>query len=130
MPTSTSFAALSGHEFMNLTTYRKSGEAMVTPVWFAQDGDTLYVMTSKDAGKVKRIRNTARVQIGPSDRSGKPLGPVELAQGRVLAGQEAKKADELLSKKYGLMKKMFDLAGSLRGGRDFLAITQAPEVQE
>jgi len=128
--TTTTFAGLQNQQFMNLTTYRRSGEAMVTPVWFAQDGDTLYVMTTATAGKVKRLRNNPRVQVGPSDRAGKPLGPVVVAQGRVLEGEEAKKADALLSKKYGLMKKMFDVAGSLRStGRAFLAFGPAADVQ-
>ena len=115
---------------MNLITYRRTGEAMVTPVWFAQDGDMLYVMTTSTAGKVKRLRNNPRVQVGPSDRAGKPLGPTVWAAGRVLEGEEAKKADALLSKKYGLMKKMFDAAGSLRGsGRAFLAFGPTADVQ-
>lgn len=130
MTTTTTFAGLQGQQFMNLTTYRRSGEAMVTPVWFAQDGDTLYVMTTATAGKVKRLRNNPGVQVGPSDRAGKPLGPVVAAQGRVLEGEEAKKADALLSKKYGLMKKMFDVAGSLRStGRAFLAFGPVADVQ-
>lgn len=123
------FPALQGHQFMNLVTYRKNGEAVTTPVWFAQEGNTLYVMTGADSGKVKRIRNNAKVQVGPSDRRGQSLGPTAWASGRVLSGEEAKHADALLSKKYGLMKKMFDAAGALRGGnsRAFLAFTPAVE---
>ncbi|MFM7677639.1 MAG: PPOX class F420-dependent oxidoreductase, partial [Roseiflexaceae bacterium] len=69
------FDALANQEFMNLITQRKSGADVATPVWFAQDGDRLYVMTGRTAGKVKRIRNNPRVQVAPSDRAGTPLGP-------------------------------------------------------
>ena len=124
------FPNLKDQQFMNLATYRKSGAAVTTPVWFAQIGDTLYVMTGAEAGKIKRIRNNGRVQVGPSDRGGKPLGPVVWAEARVITGDEAKKADDLLNKKYGLMKKAFDVAGALRGGassRAYLALTPVTE---
>lgn len=130
MTQTTAFSTLQNQEFMNLATYRKSGDAVVTPVWFAQEGDTLYVMTGAEAGKIKRIRNNGRVQVGPSDRGGKPLGPVMWAEARVITGAEAEKADKLLNKKYGLMKKMFDVAGAFRGGaasRAYLALGPATE---
>lgn len=128
--TTTPFAALRDQEYMNLTTYRKSGEAMVTPVWFAQDGATLYVMTAVNAGKIKRIRNNRQVQVGPSDMRGQPLGRTEAAQARILSGADAERANKLLDKKYGLKKKMFDIAGALRGGassRAFIAVEPAGE---
>lgn len=128
--TTAPFPALQDQQFMNLTTYRKNGDAVVTPVWFAQEGETLYVMTGAEAGKVKRIRNSGRVQVGPSDRAGKPLGPTIWAKARVLAGDEVQQADKLLGKKYGLQKKMFDAAAALRGGmasRAYLAIVPTPE---
>jgi hypothetical protein len=116
MTQQTSFIALQGHEFMNLITFRKTGVAVTTPVWFVEEGGKLYVMTGKDAGKVKRIRANGRAHVGPSDRTGKSLGPVVEAQARILSPDEANYADALLTKKYGIQKRMFDLAGKLRGG--------------
>lgn len=123
------FNVLQGHEFMNLTTFRKSGQAMVTPVWFAQEGSTLYLLTIKDAGKIKRIRNNGRVLVGPCDRSGKPLGPSVEGQARVLSGADRDRADHLLNRKYGLIKRVFDLGLRVFGRgpskRDFVAIEPA-----
>ena len=43
-------------DYFNLATFRKNGNAVATPVWFAPHGDTFYVFSAGDAGKVKRIR--------------------------------------------------------------------------
>ncbi|GAB4475534.1 MAG: PPOX class F420-dependent oxidoreductase [Anaerolineae bacterium] len=118
------FGLLHGHTFMNLATYRRSGVAVVTPVWFAAEGDTLYVMTLPTSGKVKRIRREARVQVGPADMRGTPLGGMVEGRACLLDGEEAKKADRALSRKYGLQKVMFQAASRLRGQRHiYLAIT-------
>jgi PPOX class probable F420-dependent enzyme len=108
------FALLEGHQFMNLTTYRRNGQPVATPVWFARDGNKLYVMTVNNSGKVKRIRNNGRVGIAPSDRRGKVLGHEQSGLARVLPAHLAGKASDVLGKKYGLMKRFFDIAIRLR----------------
>ncbi|MFB2557381.1 PPOX class F420-dependent oxidoreductase [Herbiconiux liangxiaofengii] len=62
--------ALGDEHFVSLTTFRKSGAAVSTPVWIVRDGDTLLVTTPDDTGKVKRLRNDARVELRPSSRMG------------------------------------------------------------
>ena len=123
------FDALANQQFMNLITQRKSGADVATPVWFAQDGNRLYVMTGRTAGKVKRIRNNPRVQVAPSDRAGTPLGPSQPAVAAVISdAAEAATANALLTKKYGFMKRMFDLMSLFNGGasrRAYLVITPA-----
>jgi len=49
---------LSTEEFLLLTTFRRSGEAVGTPVWVVRDGSHLLVTTGQQTGKVKRIRHT------------------------------------------------------------------------
>lgn len=63
--------ALGSEHFVSLTTFRRSGEPVSTPVWILRDGDTLLVTTPSDTGKVKRLRNDARVELRPSSRMGK-----------------------------------------------------------
>lgn len=58
-------AALRGQKYISLTTFRKNGVRIATPVWFGEDGDKLYVMTRSDMGKTKRIRNNPRVTVAP-----------------------------------------------------------------
>ncbi len=104
----TDFSVLHRHQYANLFTFRKSGDAVKTPVWFALRDGKAYVMTTMDSGKVKRIRNNGRVLIGPSDRGGRPLGPTVEARARVLAPEEVAVAKDALDEKYGLMKAVFD----------------------
>jgi PPOX class probable F420-dependent enzyme len=63
-----------GENFLSLETFRKSGIGVKTPVWFAQEGDILYLWTSADTGKLKRIRNNPRVNIAPCKRGGEVTG--------------------------------------------------------
>jgi PPOX class probable F420-dependent enzyme len=113
-PAQSSFPALAGHEYMRLTTFRKSGEPVPTPVWFAQVEGRLYVMTDPDSGKVKRIRNNAQVEVTPCDSRGNPLGDQAEGMARILDAEEGKAADAALSRKYGWKKRVFGLMGSVR----------------
>jgi PPOX class probable F420-dependent enzyme len=100
---------------MNLTTFRKSGVAVKTPVWFAADGGKLYVMTIDGSGKVKRIRANGKVTVGASDQRGRELGPEVNGTARMLAAADFKRADDLINRKYGFFKKVFDLFARLNG---------------
>jgi PPOX class probable F420-dependent enzyme len=110
-----SLDVLNGHKYANLTTFRKNGQGVVTPVWFARIGGQIYVVTLVDAGKTKRVRNNPRALIGPSDARGKSLGGQVPIVGRILADAEARSADQELTKKYGLFKRVFDFFMNLRG---------------
>ena len=70
-------------EFLSLETFRKNGIGVKTPVWFAQEGDILYIWTRGDSAKVKRIRNNARVKIAPCKRFGEVTGEWTVAQASV-----------------------------------------------
>ena len=111
MSTTYYFSNLTKHQYINLITFRKSGEGVGTPVWFAQDGNRLFVTTDASAGKAKRIRNNSRVELAPSDMRGKHLGDKVQAHARILQGDEIKAAEKLLKKKYGLQYSMFGVAG-------------------
>ena len=120
-----SFAPLSKEQFINLTTIKKSGEPIATPVWFVHSGDVLYVMTGKDAGKVKRIRNNPSITLGPCDRTGNMLGDTQPAFARILDEADYAKANSLLNAKYGIMKRIFDFIALFNGGtqnRTFIEI--------
>ena len=60
--------------FLNLETFKRSGQGVKTPVWFAQEGPTLYVRTGAESGKVKRVRNNGRARVVPSDAQGQSAG--------------------------------------------------------
>jgi uncharacterized protein len=108
------FHHLHGHQFMCLTTFRKSGEAVPTPVWFAQVDEKVYVMTQAAAGKVKRIRHNAMVEVTPCTVRGELLGEAAEAMARVMHADEEKAARRALNQKYGVQKFFYDLYLRLR----------------
>ena len=97
------FAYLAPQEFIVLTTYRKSGTAVPTTVWFAYDQGKIYITTGTTAGKIKRVRNNGHVQMTPSDRVGNLLGQPEVAgeAKEVQTSQERELARTVLEQKYG-----------------------------
>lgn len=101
MPDPMHFVHLSGAEFMVLTTYRRTGEAVATTVWFAAVGDRIYVTTQGHSGKIKRIRANPQVALAPSDRVGNLSGPVVAGYARLLDPEEARLAEAALQAKYG-----------------------------
>lgn len=123
--TTTAFPQLAGHFFLSLTTYRKNGDPVATPVWFAQAGDTVYVMTMGVSGKAKRIRNTGKVRVAPCDRIGTLLGEAAEASARIVDAEERTVADAALSAKYGEQKKQFDSQLTNPADRVYIAITAA-----
>jgi len=99
------FAPLQGHKYVNLETFRKNGQGVRTPVWFAADPpqgppEKLYVYSTADSGKAKRIRNNGHVRVAPCDMRGKLLGEWIEARAEIVEGQEAQHGMELLNKKY------------------------------
>jgi PPOX class probable F420-dependent enzyme len=58
-----------------LTTYRRDGTHVGTPVNIVVDGDRAFVRTFDTAWKLKRIRNNPMVEIAPSTVRGKPHRP-------------------------------------------------------
>lgn len=63
--------SLGDEAFVSLTTFRRSDEPVSTAVWIARDGDDLVVITPAESGKVKRIKNSGRVELRPCNRGGK-----------------------------------------------------------
>jgi uncharacterized protein len=113
-----------GQQYLNLETFRKNGDCMQTPVWFVQDGEVLYISTMANSGKVKRIRNNGRVNVAACKMNGKVSGSWTPAEACEITDPEIiTKANRLLEKKYGLMKKIFDKQRASKGVQDtFLEI--------
>ena len=80
--------ALADARFIDLVTFRRSGEPVGTPVLFVQDGDRLLVRTAAGTGKLKRLAHTPDVELTPADSKGRHLGATSTGTARVL-GPEA-----------------------------------------
>jgi uncharacterized protein len=115
---------LAASTYLSLTTYRKDGTAVPTPVWASTDGTRLYVWTQSDAGKVKRVRNRGHVQVAPCDARGSLQGAPVDASARVLdAPEDLARVESLHKAKYGLQFTLFSLAGKVfRRGRGYAAL--------
>ena len=99
------FAALGNEQFLSLTTFRKSGERVSTPMWVAREGDALIMFTPQASGKVKRLRNSPRVELRPCDRFGRVKDGVEPVAGmaEVLTDEDSReRATGIIRRKYGL----------------------------
>ena len=109
------FSRFRKEEFLSLETYRKNGETIKSPMWFAQDNDALYLWTMADTSKVKRIRNNPHVNIAPCKRMGAVTGEWMTAHATiddspiVVAQVEA-----MLLKKIGLFFRIFRFIDAIR----------------
>lgn len=70
----TSLDTLAAGKYLSLTTFRKDGTPVATPVWLVREGDALHVVTESDSGKAKRLRNSGRVVVAPCDMRGRLQG--------------------------------------------------------
>ena len=108
--------ALADEQYINLTTYRKNGNAVRTPVWFVELDGKVYAKTDAQAWKVKRIRNNSHVRFAPCDARGNIHGETfngsaELHQ---VNSATANRVQNAMNKKYGLMVRAFDLFYKIR----------------
>ncbi len=109
------FDALGGERYVRLSTFRKGGEAVPTPVWFARLGENLYVVTGRNTGKAKRIRNNPDVALAPSDFRGRPKGRDLRAVAGVTDEQRGDAADRALRGKYGWQYRVVEVIEGLLG---------------
>jgi uncharacterized protein len=97
--------ALAAQKFVSLTTYKKNGDALATPMWVGRDGDHLFVWTPADSAKIKRVRNDPRVTLVPCGRFGKPNNDAEPVAGTAEVITEpatVRRLAEVIRHKYGL----------------------------
>jgi uncharacterized protein len=116
------FAAVAGHKYLSLETFKKNGEGVKTPVWFAAEPAVtldssdakLYVYTIGVSGKVRRIRNNNRVRVAPCNARGRLLGEWVDARAEIVSGVEAEHGMQLLDKKYFPWRQLLDFFARFR----------------
>jgi uncharacterized protein len=104
--------------YVLLTTYRKDGTPVPTPVWAVRDGADILVWTVNDSGKVKRLRARSKVTVADCDVRGRVKGEAVPGRGRLLDPAATEHTKELLRKKYGLMGRVTLWGSTLRRGKD------------
>jgi uncharacterized protein len=116
------FVSFAGQKYLNLETFKKNGQGVKTPVWFAAEPSAnldshdakLYVYTIGVSGKVKRIRNNASVKVAPCNMRGDVQGDWIPARAEIVTGGEAEHGMLLLNKKYLPWKQLLDFFAKFR----------------
>jgi uncharacterized protein len=93
-------AAIHDQKYISLTTFRKTGAGVPTPIWFGEENNKLYVMTISTTGKVKRVRNNPQVRVAACTMRGKVTGPEFAATARLLPPEEHAHARQTINRKY------------------------------
>ncbi|MCM0673900.1 PPOX class F420-dependent oxidoreductase [Micromonospora phytophila] len=113
----TTLDRLAAEKYLLLTTFRKDGRAVPTPVWAVRDGDALAVWTVADSGKVKRIRRSGEVTVAPCDVRGRPHGEAVPAHATLYDPAGTRRVGELIKRKYRLIGRLSLLGSRLRRGQ-------------
>jgi PPOX class probable F420-dependent enzyme len=103
------------HKFINLETFKKDGSSVKTPLWFVQHEGVLYMRTPMTTWKVKRIRNNPQVRVAPSDAAGNDKGEWLPGRAEVHPAEEMAWVNDLVIRKYGLLKRVMDWRNRLLG---------------
>ncbi|PXX59335.1 hypothetical protein DFR70_112252 [Nocardia tenerifensis] len=110
---------LGASKFALLTTYKKDGTPVGTPVWVAPDGDRIVVWTNPATWKVKRIRRNPEVTLQASDARGRPkAGEVFAGTATILDADGTQRVRELVSRKYGIIGALLIKSHKLFRGAD------------
>ncbi len=118
------------HKYINLETFRKNGEGVRTPLWFAEDeSGVLYARSFEKTGKAKRLRRGSSARVAPCDVRGNAKGEWVPVEARLLdsGSEEAERANRLLNEKYGVLKRMIEPVVRLFDG-EAVAIRIQPEI--
>jgi uncharacterized protein len=100
METVADFQTLAGAKYILLTTFRRDGTPVPTPVWHVVVDGVSYASTGENVGKVKRIRRNPDVTISACTLRGHPTGPTFAARARILTGEEGRRATRLIRRRF------------------------------
>lgn len=87
-------------KYLSLTSFRRDGTGVATPVWFVRDGDRLLVETDAGSYKLKRIRRNPSVRVAPCGATGRLRGEPRQARAEILPESEVARAERLMARKY------------------------------
>lgn len=87
-------------KYLSLTTYKRDGTAVATPVWFVKEDGMLLVQTDIGSGKVKRIRANPEVSVAPCNGMGHLSGEQMKGRAEVLGARHTAHIEVLIRRKY------------------------------
>jgi PPOX class probable F420-dependent enzyme len=130
-PTGVDFTGFDKTRQIVLVTFKRSGEAMPSPINHGVADGKLYVRTDASTGKIKRLRNNPRVVVVPCSLRGKPKGRAVAGVARILPEPEQAHAEDAIASNWSLPMKVFERGldkGSAAFGIDTAYIEITPEA--
>lgn len=115
-PGAADFHQLGREKYVELTTFRRNGDPVRTPVWVGAGRGDLLVFTAPDSGKVKRLRNDPRVELAPCGRRGEVAPDVVRTPGRAVIITDPKEqswASTRLAASYPFAFRVLSWAGAI-----------------
>lgn len=112
--------ALFPGRYLSVTSFKRDGTAVATPVWFVSDGSRLLAFTDLHSAKVRRIRRNPRVLVAPCSVNGKLRSEPVSAHAEVLTtNAELERVQKLLIERYKISYRVvmlfYRLGRRLRG---------------
>lgn len=98
------FASVKNAKTILLTTYKRDGTAVGTPVSVAFDGDRAFFRSYDKAWKTRRLQHDSRVQVAPATFRGKPTGAAVPARATLLEGEQARTAARALARRHRVLQ--------------------------
>ena len=96
-------ATLFPGRYISLTSFKRDGAPVSTPLWFVQDGARLLAITDRDSAKVRRLRHNPHALVAASRGDGKLRGASLAARVEIRTGEvDLEHAARLLRSRYGL----------------------------
>lgn len=108
-------ASIASARYVALTTFRRDGTPVATPVWHAPEDGTLVVFTDVDSGKVKRLRADPRVCVAACDLRGRVRGPALDATAELTDAAGTARVLDAIRRRYGWQARLFLWLGARRG---------------
>ena len=116
---------LERQRYISLATFRRSGLAVKTPVWFARRGGKFYVFTAAGSGKVKRLRNDPRIRVAACGARGRVRGEWIDGEARRINDPAIERAAyAALLTKYGWQMRVLNFFSKLSGRIEERAILE------
>ena len=110
---SANYLALKDQRYISLVTFKRNGDRVATPLWFAASDGKLVAYTNLDSAKVKRIRNGAAVEVAPCTMKGETLGPYVTGKAVILDAVQGSRVHGLLNRKYTWQKRLMELGATV-----------------
>ena len=108
-------------KYLSVTSYRRDGTGVATPVWFVVEGERLLAHPDPRSFTARRIRRNPEVEVAPCSSSGRPRGEPVHGRAAFLDAAEIPRVERLMARKYRvdriLILPVYRLVQWLRGKR-------------